>query len=127
MIEVSANNRNIEVMATTAALNGGYLRIYGAPRPLAPEVPVSTQTLFAELRFSSPAFASPVQGGAQANPLAPDTNVRASGVPAWFRAFAADGTTAVLDGDIPDDLDPTIQHLVQGGSLAVSSLLYRRV
>lgn len=127
MIEVSVAARNVEVMATTARMNGGYLRVYNGARPAAPEDPVTTQTLLAELRFSSPAFGNPVNGAAVANPIAPETNVRASSTPTWFRALEADGTTAVLDGSIPADLTPDHAGLIQGGSMAVSSLLYSRV
>lgn len=127
MIEVSVDARNVEVMATTARLNGGYLRVYNGARPAAPEVPVSTQTLLAELRFGLPAFGNPANGTATANPIAPETNVRASSVPTWFRTLEADGSTAVLDGSIPADLTPDHAGLIQGGSLAVSSLLYSRV
>lgn len=126
MIEVSADARNVEVMATTARMNAGYLRVYGAPRPASPEVAVTSQTLFAECRFGSPAFGDPTNGVASANPIPPETNVRASGRPIWFRAFASNGVTAVLDGDMYIDLVPDEPQLVQGGSFSVLSLTYAR-
>jgi hypothetical protein len=126
MLLGSQASRNVQVTVVTTPLNGGYLRIYGAPRPSAPEAPVTTQTLFAELRFGNPAFGDPSNGVAVANGIAPETNVRASGMPIWFRAFAADGTTAILDGDVPGDLVPSATNLIQGGSLAVTSLVYSR-
>jgi hypothetical protein len=113
-------------MATTTLLNGGYLRIYGAPRPPAPEVAVTSQVLFAELRFGTPAFGFPINGVATANPFAGAAAILAGGFPVWFRAFAADGTTAVLDGDIDEDLILDQPVLAQGGTFSVTSLVYER-
>jgi hypothetical protein len=126
VLEVSVGLRNIEVMVVTTQLNGGYLRVYGPPRPSSPEVAVTTQVLYAECRFGSPAFANPLNGTAAANTIAPETNVPVTGVPIWFRAFAADGVTAVLDGDMVEDLVPSQAELAQGGSFSVLSLLYSR-
>jgi hypothetical protein len=127
MVEVSVSARNIEVMSTTRLLNGGYLRVYGAPRPAAPEVAVTTQTLYAECRFGSPAFGNPTDGVAAANAIAPDPDVSATGIPTWFRAFASDGATAVLDGDMGTDLVPNQEQVVQGGSFSIVSLAYSRI
>lgn len=126
MIEVAANTRNLEVMTATRQMDGGYLRVYGAPRPASPEIAVGAQVLFAECRFSSPSFGNPTNGAATAKSIAPETNVRATGVPVWFRVFAQDGTTAVLDGDMFSDLVPDQGQLVQGGSFSVLSLQYSR-
>ena len=126
MIEVSADARNVEVMATTARMNAGYLRVYGAPRPASPEVAVTSQTLFAECRFGSPAFGNPTNGTATANPITPEAHTLVSGVPVWFSRIEADGVTAVLDGDMYTDLIPDKAHLVLGGSFSVTSLLYSR-
>jgi hypothetical protein len=126
VIEVAADIRNLEVMTATRQMDGGYLRVYGAPRPASPEVAVGAQTLFAECRFGSPSFGNPTNGAASANPIAPETNVRATGVPVWFRVFMKDGATAVLDGDMFSDLVPDQGQLVQGGSFSVLSLQYIR-
>jgi hypothetical protein len=126
MLEEAQNVRNVEVMATTGLLSSGYLRIYGAPRPAAPETAVTSQVLFVELRFDIPAFGTPTDGTAIANPFQGAASVLATGLPTWFRAFAADGTTAVLDGDIGEDLILDHPTLAQGGSFSVTSLVYSR-
>jgi hypothetical protein len=126
MLEVSVNARNVEVMATTTQMNGGYLRIYGGSRPSAPEVAVTTQVLFCSLRFGNPAFGFPEDGTATANPFEGAADILAGGFPVWFRAFAADGTTAVLDGDIGSDLVLSQPVLAQGGTFSVTSLTYSR-
>jgi hypothetical protein len=116
--------RNVQASVITALLNGGYLRIYGAPRPAAPEVAVTTQLLFAELRFASPAFSAPADGVAVANPFGGSVSILQSGIATWFRAFQSDGATAVLDGDVGEDLILSQPVLAQGGSLSVTSLTY---
>jgi hypothetical protein len=123
MLAVSTNTRNVEVMATTASMNGGYLRVYGAPRPPAPEVAVTSQVLFVELRFATSAFAPPVNGVAQVTTI-PAGAILASGMPTWFRAFAEDGVTAILDGDIGEDLDLSQSRIISGGTFSVVSLVY---
>lgn len=85
---------------------------------------MTTQVLFAELRFASPAFTVPVDGVANAYPFAGAVSILQSGVPLWFRGFQADGTSAVLDGDIGADLVLSLPVLAQGGSLSVTSLTY---
>ncbi len=126
MILVSVDARNVEVMATTVRMNGGYLRVYGAPRPAAPEVAVGAQALFVELRFAALAFEIPVNGVAQATLLPDSATILSSGVPVWFRAFEEDGVTAVLDGDIGSDLVLSGSALSHGGTFSVVSLTYGR-
>jgi hypothetical protein len=126
MLFQSVDSRNIQVMALTALLDGGYLRVYGAPRPPVPEDAVTSQVLFAELRFATPAFEAPTDGSATANEFPGAVSILAGGFPAWFRAFAADGTTAVLDGDIGEDLILDQPVLAQGGTFSVTSLVYSR-
>lgn len=113
-------------MATTALLNDGYLRLYTGPRPAAPEAPLTTQLMFVEVRFGSPAFRSPVNGVATANPFAGAGTVLLSGTPIWFRALASDGTTAVFDGDVGEDLLLSLPSLAAGGTFSVTSLMYSR-
>ena len=81
-------------------LDGGYLRLYSGRQPIGPEMPVGGQIKLAELRFGDPAFKAAVSGMITANPIAPDKKAAATGKATWFRCFASDGTTAILDGSV---------------------------
>jgi hypothetical protein len=91
---------NAEVDALTALLNNGYVRIYDGAQPANADTAITTQTLLAELRFGTPAFAAAVAGVATANAITADTDANATGTAAWFRALKSDGASAVLDGSV---------------------------
>lgn len=76
----------------TAALDGGSLRIFDAKG-----------TRLAELRFQSPAFKSVWQGGAEANLLVFDPDIRATGKAVSYACYKRDGKTEVLSGAIVSD------------------------
>ncbi len=90
---------NAQASATGALCNGGYLRIYPAPRRVLPDDAPAGPVL-AELRFSATAFGSPIAGVITANPIAAEDSGLANDEADWFAAVAADGTTAVFDGSV---------------------------
>ncbi len=90
---------NAQARATGALCDGGYLRLYSAPRPALAD-DAATGTLLAELRFAAPAFGAPMAGVIAAHPLTPEDAALANGDAVWFRAFSSDGTTAVFDGNV---------------------------
>lgn len=83
--------------ARTARLAGGYLRIYNGAQPADTTVAVTTQTLLAELRYGTPAFAPTTTNVASANPIAAATGL-ATGTATWCRRLQADGVTVEVDG-----------------------------
>lgn len=82
-----------------ALLNNGYLRFYDGSQPSGTNSLITTQNLLATARFNATAFQAATNGVASANPITSGQVVTA-GTCTWFRAFAADGTTAHWDGSV---------------------------
>jgi len=91
---------NAEADAVAALLNSGYLRIYDGSQPANANTAVSTQTLLAELRFGSTAFAASSGGVITANAITDDTDANATGTASWVRCLKSDGTTVIMDGSV---------------------------
>jgi hypothetical protein len=81
-------------------LNDGYLRLYTGAQPANADTALGAQVLLAELRFALVAFGAPVNGVITAAPLTPEDAALATGTATWYRCFASDGTTAVMDGSV---------------------------
>ena len=103
MTSTSTDARNAAVATITDMANGGYLRIYGAKR-----------AMLAELRFDSPAFGTPVDGLAKANPLSPESEAPKTGKALRYTVVGSDGETIVWDGDVSER--------GKGGSLQLDSI-----
>jgi hypothetical protein len=103
-VKISTAARNDACNTVVDRLDGGstnsagHIEIRSAPRPDNPQTAASG-TLLATLSFSNPAFPSAVNGITNANTIADDTDIDATGVAAWFRFYDRDGN-AVMDGDI---------------------------
>lgn len=122
--------------AVCSLLDGGVFQYWAGPVPGGAESPLGTQhTLLAELTFGTPAFkpttytpGTPpditidISANAQANPISPDLNANATGVPTFFRCLArGDGgvvcqgtvsTGGTGAGDVVVDLTQILQHAV---------------
>lgn len=97
-ISVAAANAALDALG--AKLNNGYLRLYSGTRPATVDTALAGNTLLAELRYSATAFGAAAARTITANAIAQDSAADAAGTATFFRAFAADGTTAHLDGDV---------------------------
>lgn len=95
-----ANAPKLALALLGAQCDGGLLRIYDGSKPAQGDTAIGAQTLLAELTFGTPAFGSPSGGTITANAITSDSSANASGTATWFRAFKADGTTAVFDGTV---------------------------
>lgn len=94
---LSAANRNAQLVLFGARLNDGYLRIFSGTQSVTPETGPGSSILLAELRFSNPAFGTPVNGIITAHTII-DGPVLVAGTAAWFEALGPDGTTVELTG-----------------------------
>lgn len=94
---------NAATQAICTQCDGGYLRIYSGTQPADSNTAITDQVKLAELRFSSPAFAAPIDGIAQAEFITSDDNTPASGTATWFRVFKSDGMSPVFDGSVGTD------------------------
>jgi hypothetical protein len=109
-VVLAANNLVISTAARQAALDAvtakinvggaGSLAIYSGTQPASPDTAISTQTLLVSCAFSATSFgATNSSGVATANAIAQGSPV-ASGTAAWFRIYAGNGTTGVIDGTV---------------------------
>lgn len=96
---------NDQAEVIRAALDNGYLRIYDGTQPEDADTAITDQTMLVECRFNSPAGADPASDGViDIDPL-PAASAVAAGTAAWFRTFAADGTTVIMDGSVGESVD----------------------
>lgn len=103
MLSLSQRAAHAQLNALASLIDGGYLRIYGGARPLSPDVVVGSQRILAELRFGRPAFFAAQDGVLFARDIEPDESARLSDEATWYRVYAADGQTALVDGRIGTD------------------------
>lgn len=114
-IKTSIAARNVELNSLATEFNSGYLRIYSGPQPATPETAASG-TLLAELRFNATAFGAAAAGVITANAITADSSADNTGTAGWARCLKADGTTALMDGDVS-----TSGAFVNLNSVAISS------
>jgi hypothetical protein len=96
------------VDACAAKCNSGTLKIYSGAKPTDANTALGAQVQLASLTFGATAFAASVASGsagskvvtATANTVTDDVSAEATGTAAWFRAYKADGTSAVFDGTV---------------------------
>jgi hypothetical protein len=91
---------NAQASTLAALLNSGYLRLYSGTQPASADTALSGNTLLAELRFGATAFGAPTNGVIVANAITADSDAKATGTAAFFRAFSSDGVTVVMDGSV---------------------------
>lgn len=118
---------NAEADALAGLLDNGYLRLYSGIQPATANVPVSTQTLLAELRFGSPAFGPSSHGTISANSISPDNSANATGTATWFRCLMSDGTTAILDGSVGtsgSNINMNSNNIQQNAIVSISSFVH---
>lgn len=118
---------NAEADASRALLNNGYIRVYDGVQPVDADTPVGAQTLLAELRFGTPAYAPAVGGVAVANPITPDAAANATGTATWYRFLKADGVTVIEDGSADTagaNLILNTTNIVAGAIVSALSAVY---
>lgn len=123
--------------ALTGLLNSGKLEIFNGTQPTDANTAITSQTKLSTLTLNSTAFASPpVASGsagskivtATANSITSDSSAAATGTATWFRAYASNGTTVVMDGDVgatggSQALLLNTTSIVSGGVVACTSFV----
>lgn len=84
--------------ALVALLNSGYMNIYDGQQPTTSNQGITKQRLLSSLRFGSPAAPSAINGVITFSQLT--GVVTAPGIASWYRCFAQDGTTVIMDGSV---------------------------
>lgn len=116
--------RNTALDSIDANFNSGKLRIYSGTQPATPDTALSGNTLLAELTFNATAFGSASGGVITANAITSDSSADATGTAAFFRCFASDGTTALLDGTVgtaTTDMTINTVSIVSGATVSCSA------
>lgn len=126
-LQLSVTALNAQVNAVASRLNGGYLRVYSGDQPGTADTEITTQTLLAELRFSSPAIATTSNGVVTFDAISPCVPALAAGEATWFRCLTA-SEEPVLDGAIsyadPADLVITPRAIEITEGVAVSGFSF---
>lgn len=121
---VTAARRNAMLDNLAAQFNTGFLRVYDGTQPANADTSITSQVLLAELTFNATAFGSSSAGVATANAIVSDSSANASGTASWFRCFASNGTTVLLDGSVgtgTHDLVLNSVSIASGATVAVSA------
>lgn len=127
-----ANNAvTAEADALAGLLDNGYLRIYdstgGTGQPATVDTAIGSQVILAELRFANPSDAGAANGVITFSTITSDASANATGTATWFRAFKADGTTAVWDGSVSTasaTLNLNTTSIVSGAAVSITSLTF---
>ena len=98
--KVAVAVRNAELDVLSDQLDGGYLRIYDGAQPATPDTAITSQVLLATLPLNATFSPAAAAGAITANTITSDSDADATGTASWFRAYKADGTTAVCDGTV---------------------------
>lgn len=127
-VSLSELAANVQLTALSRLFDGGFLRVYTGPRPQSPDEPINEQRLLAEVRFSSPAFRKPKNGYVRSREIEPDPHAapEGDGEASWYRVFAADGETALIDGTVgTHDADMLVSSTTIQRSAKFSIMEYR--
>jgi hypothetical protein len=125
-LRLSTVARNTQLDALAALTDGGYLRIYNGTQPASPDIPVSTQTLLAELRFSTPAFGSASGGIITAEAITDEDAALSTGVATWFRVLDA-GENVLWDGSVGSvnsNINLSSTSIQSGARVSLSSFIF---
>lgn len=115
------NNRLNQITSRAGA--NAILRIYSGTRPATGG---AETTVLAQLTCNA-TFAPGASGGVLTlNAISSDTSANATGAASWFRIYASDATTHVLDGSVTatgggGDMQLDDINIVLGGTVAISS------
>jgi hypothetical protein len=115
------NNRLNDITSRAGA--NAILRIYSGTRPATGG---AETTVLAQLTCNA-TFAPGASGGVLTlNAISSDTSANATGAATWFRIYASDATTHVLDGSTTatgggGDMQLDDVNIVLGGTVAISS------
>jgi hypothetical protein len=92
---------SITALVNSGGLNpNGYINIFTAPRPSAPEAASSPATRLVTIPLSNPAFAASANGEAIANGIGlAGITVEATGTASWYRVYDRDNNP-VWDGSV---------------------------
>lgn len=102
-MRTSAVERNAALLGLGVSANGGFVRFYNGVKPTDPDTALSGNTLIVQCSLANPAYVTP-SGGLMALAAITAGVVAVSGTPTFARFFRSDGTTAIVDMDVPGEI-----------------------
>lgn len=102
-MRTSVTDRNAALQSAGSRLDGGYVRFYTGTPPTGPDAALAGNTLVASCPLGTPACQTPSSGTMVFNTITAATTV-AAGAPTFARFLRSDGTTAVVDMDVPGEI-----------------------
>jgi hypothetical protein len=117
---------NAQANTVITNLANGWCRIYSGTQPATADTAISSQVLLAELRYAATAAPAPSNGLITFNAMTADSSANNTGTATWFRSFASDGTTVVMDGNVgatgsTSNLELNSTGITAGANVAISS------
>lgn len=126
-LDTTVRNSRASVIASAidAGSAGGYLRIYNGTRPATGGGAIQTQTLLAQLQFSTTCAPAPQNGILTFSAITPEDAALAGGTATWARIVDSD-ETFVLDMDVgltnsSADLKLNSVDIIAGGPVSIVS------
>lgn len=121
---VTLRNAMLDAITSRAGASA-ILRIYSGTRPATAG---AETTILAQLTCNASAFAPASSSGVLTlNAITSQPSAAATGTATWFRIYASNGTTHVLDGSVSTqaagtgDLQLDSTSIVTGGTVAITS------
>ena len=127
-VSVAVATRNAQADALARNLDDGDIKIYSGTVPADADTALSGNTLLAEIPLnlnSAPAASSGTLTFDTSNMT--DSSINASGIASFFRAFASDGTTVVMQGQVGVSgyaLNLADTNLVATGTVTITSFTH---
>lgn len=109
---------------TARAGSGALLRIYSGSRPATGG---AETTVLVQLTCNNTFAPAASSGVLTLNAIPPNTSAAATGTATWWRIYASNGTTHVMDGSVSTvaagtgDMQLDSTSIVTGGTVAISS------
>lgn len=125
-LNVNLRNSMLAAITSRAGANA-ILRIYSGSRP---STGGAETTILAQLTCNATFAPAASNGVLTLNPIASDTSANATGTATWFRIYASDATTHVLDGSVSTivagtgDMQLDDVNIVLGGTVAISTAAF---
>jgi hypothetical protein len=102
-MRTSVAERNAALLGLGISVNGGFVRFYDGVKPTDPDTALSGNTLIVQCSLSATAYLTPGGGLMSLNTIAAGV-IAASGTPTFARFFRNGGLVAVVDMDVPDEI-----------------------
>jgi hypothetical protein len=130
-LQTTLSNLTVNAQADAMArlLDDGSIKIYTGVKPANADTAITSQVLLASCSLSATSAPAAVAGVLTFNAITPDAAADNTGTATWFRAYRADGTTAVMDGNVGtvgsvSNLELATVAIVANAVISITSLTH---